>query len=312
MKIWPLMLFGLMVCAAHIHAQNESLIPADDRKEPKTLSKLVQTTQPAVRPAADALDDETPYRPETNYRFPLSLPSATPAAALLKSAAVDKTLDGARVRGYQTAPEKKQPLGAILLLPEWRGLGAEIKSEADWWAQQGFRVLVFDLYEGQLPHNRNEAARLSGQLNAEKLLPQLKAALTLAGAAQGGATTQTLKTCVMGFGIGAKFAQELAAADERPAALVLFYGELLKDPQQVGKIKALTLGIFADEDGWVTPDKIDAFKKAMTGAKLPPLTYSYRAQPGFMFNTGNPADKSNANLARQKVLDFLTRQMMAR
>jgi carboxymethylenebutenolidase len=311
MKTWPWLMSFFLAWGAYVHAQTEPVVPADDRKEPKTLSKVVTAAQPA-KPAADLLDDGSALKPETSYNPPPPLVLPTPEVSAIKTSPIQKTVDQLEVRGYLAAPGKKAPQAALLIVPEWWGLNAQIKGEAETWARQGFKVLAVDLYGGQVAKNRGEAARLMGQLKPETVLPQLKAALSLLTAnpaTTATATTTTLPVAVMGFGIGAAYAQRLAAEDPRPQALVIMQGELLKEPAELARIKAPTLGIFAGRDAWITPDKIEAFKKAMSGAKLPPQTYAFEADPGFMFNPGDPTAKGYAETARTRVFDFLKREL---
>jgi len=80
-------------------------------------------------------------------------------------------VNGAFVRsGYLAEPETEKPVGALLLVPEWWGLGPSIKGEADRLAGQGYKVLVIDLYGGQLAATRQEAARLMATVEPEKAL----------------------------------------------------------------------------------------------------------------------------------------------
>lgn len=318
---WPRMFFVFLIAAQIVRAQTTSgavITPSDDRKEPKTLSKAAGAI--AVRPVANGLDDETNYKPETSYVPDFLKP--TPSVELPKTTVIDQTVDGVAVRGLMIQMAKGQPRATLLLLPEWWGLNESIRREAEWWAHQGYRVLTVDLYEGKTAKTRGEAARLMGQLKPEAVLPELKAALTLAAkpadAPSTGTqaakpadakSTQTLKLGVLGFGIGATYAQRLAAEDPRPAALVLFYGEPVKDGELLKKITAPILAIFAGRDAWVTPDKITAFKKALTGARLPAETYSFMTLPGFMFNEGDSTDRGYIETAHQKALGFFSREL---
>lgn len=305
LKHWPRVLLILLLAAEIVRAQTGAVItPSDDRKEPKTLSKATGTAP--VRPVANTLDEETGYRAETNYRPDLAAPLVV---APLQSVAIDQAVGGVKVRGTLVRPAKEAPKAAVLILPEWWGLTPPVKREAEWWARQGFTALALDLYGGKVAATRGEAAQLMGQLKPEQVMTELKAALALLAKPAGGTTTQTLKIGVLGFGIGAVYAQRLAAEDPRPEALILFYGEPLKDAAELKKIAAPILAIYAGRDAWITPEKIAAFKKALTGARLPAETYTFMTLPGFMFNDGDSTDRGYADTAHQKALVFFSREL---
>lgn len=298
---------ALLIAGVWSYAQTEPALPSDDGKEPKTLAKMVADS-PQGLPLGAGARPETGYQPETGYRPGMIAPAATPEAQEVKSTPVKRDVGGVRVQGLLAEPPAQRPKAAVLLLPEWWGLNEAIKAEAAWWARNGYKTLAFDLYDGVAPRDRGQAARQMAGLKAETLMPKLKAALTILAEPVDKKTTASLPVAVIGFGVGGAWAQRLAAEDPRAAALVNFYGEPLRDAALLAKIKAPTLGIFAGRDAWITPEKIDAFKKGMTGAKLPPQTLSLMAPAGFMFDP-DPINRNYADTARQRALTFLNREL---
>lgn len=307
-RSWAVII-GFLIAGVWSYAQTEPSLPSDDGKEPKTLAKVVADNPQGLPLAAAAAGPETNYQPETSYRPGMAPPGQAPGAPEVRTTTVSREVGGVRVQGLLAELPSPRPKAAVLLLPEWWGLNDAIKAEASWWARNGYKALAFDLYGGPVARDRGQAARLMAGLKAETLLPRLKAALTLLAEPGDKKTTASLPVVVIGFGVGGVWAQRLAAEDPRPAALVNFYGEPLRDAALLAKIKAPALGIFAGRDAWVTPEKIDAFKKGMTGAKLPPRTLSLMAQPGFLFDSSDPVNRNYADTARQQALSFVNREV---
>lgn len=297
-------------------AKEKAGAPSDDGREPHTLSNMLTPKPVAKRTAAraeTAFQPETSYgtkassRPETNFQPSVPAP-AKKAAPQVKSSPLDKTLDGVRVRGYLVRPTRGKPSGAVLMIHEWWGLTPLIKKQADQLADHGFKVLAIDLYGGEVAKNRHEAASLMGKLEPAKALARLQAALTLLAQPEG-KNEKPLKVAVIGWSLGASYAVKLAAADPRPAAVVIYYGELIKDPAQIAKIKSPLLGFFAERDAWVTPKKVQAFKTALIKTNTDVKFHSFEIPTGFALEPKDAGEQGYADLAAGQVLTFLNQRL---
>lgn len=300
---WGVGALALLCAAVAAQQTPKPTGTSDDRKEPHTLNNLLT---PEPRPAERLVSSaETIYLPETNM---MGLTPREPAQQALdvKSGKLERTVEGVRLSGYQSRPAKGEPTAALLLVHEWWGVNAALKAQADQLANKGYQVFALDLYGGKQAENRQQAARLMSQVQPDKAQAQLKAALAMLAKGEQG---KARKVGVVGWGLGASQALRLATTDARPAALVLFYGDLLKDPAQLARINAPVLGFFCEQDEWVTPKKVQAFKDAMLGAQKAIKTYSFPTLPGFALAPQDPAQRGYAETAQETMLDFLQRHL---
>jgi carboxymethylenebutenolidase len=259
--------------------------------------------------AASAARAETSYQGETNYNARSQ--GATPGGVKVlghKSSDLGQTVNGTFARsGYLAEPETEKPVAALLLVPEWWGLSAPIKGEADRLAAQGYKVLAIDLYGGQVATTRQDAARLMATVQPDKTLARMKKDLDMLAKTEDG---RPLKVGVVGWGSGGALAWKLAAGDPRPAALVLYYSELPRDRRQAAPLACPILGIFSGRDAWVTPDKVRAFKAALKGSKATLQTFSFDVLPGFALQeTKDPTQRGYAETARTQMDQFLKRNL---
>ena len=73
--------------------------------------------------------------------------------------------DGQTANAYLAKPANPENAPAIVVIQEWWGLNAQIKTVADRLAEAGYQVLVPDLYRGKLALEENEANHLMNELN---------------------------------------------------------------------------------------------------------------------------------------------------
>jgi carboxymethylenebutenolidase len=257
-----------------------------------------------ANPVKDALTATTT---ETSFAAPL-VPFSQPHQFKITSEAFDQNLKGTRVRGFFATPKDHSPVAAILLVHEWWGLDETVRQEAEGLAREGFKVLAIDLYEGQVASGRAEAARLMRELQPQAVATLLKAAL---GVLRLSEDKRPLKIGAIGWGLGAGHALELAMDDKRLAALVVHYGEVSTDRKRIKRINCPVLGIFASQDGWVTPQQVEAFDQALAKARVEREILSFDTSPGFMLHPQNNTEKTFAETAREQELEFLKAHLIA-
>jgi carboxymethylenebutenolidase len=89
------------------------------------------------------------------------------------------------------------------------------------------------------------------------------------------------------------------------SATVIYYGLPVTDVAQLKRLRGPVLGIWAKKDGWITPDKVEAFDKALTAAGVRHTFYSFDADHAFANPTGaryNPPAAAEANALVAKFL----------
>jgi carboxymethylenebutenolidase len=301
---------GLLVWIHGPRAQTD-LSPPTSASQPLRIGDLITTDSAlTLLPVPREETATKPVNAAPAYAIPGVVIRRTPPPKLpVLNESVNETVGGARLHGYSSRPMEGTPRGTLLLVPEWWGVNSSMRGEADALAAKGFDVFVVDLYGGRSTDNRGEAARMMAQVKPEAARANLNTAMDwLTRPGQDGRPRQA---GIIGWGWGAGLALKFAIEDSRPVAVVLFYGDPVRDPAQLARLKAPVLGIFADRDGWVTPAKVADFKQALAAAGVAFNVLSYPVQPGFALSPANRQESSYGELANGEVLDFLNRQFGA-
>ena len=266
------------------------------------------------QPPQSPREVKDPASAETDYAAPGGPPSFMTSTSVrtpkIQSENVDRKIGGVQVLGYRAEPEQTAPLGAVLLVHEWWGLDESVRKEADALAGLGYKALAVDLYGGRATANRTEAAQWMDRLEEKTVLATLQAALELLEQAE--PDGRRLKIGVVGWGMGVGYALRLAMENKRPAALAIFYGEVVDAPERIAKLKCPVLGIFASRDAWVTPARVEAFDQALTAAGVEHEILSLDALPGFMLHPRDNSEEALAKIAREKLAAFLKEKLTAK
>jgi carboxymethylenebutenolidase len=225
--------------------------------------------------------DPTPPRP-TGEVFSLTLPGGESAI------------------GYVARP-KHAVTGGILVLHEYWGLNDFVKGQADALAALGYLALAVDLYSGKVATTPEEAGKLMQALD-----PGHAAAVEKAGVAWLKQNLKGKKIATLGWCAGG--GQSLLASLGSPqdvSATVIYYGMPVTDVTQLKTLRGPVLGLWAKQDGWITPDKVAAFDKALTEAGVKHSFHSFDANHAFANPTGgryNPPAAAEAYALTQKFL----------
>jgi carboxymethylenebutenolidase len=173
---------------------------------------------------------------------------------------IDFTSNGGTTQGYLATPASGKGPG-LLVIQEWWGLVGHIKKVCDRFAAEGFSALAPDMYHGKTASEPDGAGKLFMALNiaqAEKDLRGAAAALA--------AHSSTAKLGAVGFCMGGQLALFAATLNPSVGATVNFYGIHPNVKPDYSKLSGPVLGLFAEKDGFVTPqvakDTDAAIKKA--------------------------------------------------
>lgn len=202
---------------------------------------------------------------------------------------------------YLAEPKSDGKKPALILIHEWWGLTDHIKDIANRWAKEGYVTLAVDLYDGVTTKDANEAGKRMQGLDAKKALQKLNAAVSELQARK-----DVGKIGVTGFCMGGTFAMLLACNTPVIKAAAPFYG----DPPSADELKELQapmLFIGADQDGWITMDKMNALKKALGGKVDLKIHHAGHA----FFNDTRPDayDKKAAQEAWKQVTEFFKKTL---
>jgi carboxymethylenebutenolidase len=209
--------------------------------------------------------------------------------------------DGGRTRGYLATAGRGRP--GIVVIQEWWGLNDQICGVADRFARAGYNALAPDLYKGRLTSEPDEANHLMSGLDFADATHQ-----DVRGAARH-LHGESSRVAVMGFCMGG--ALTIAALVHVPelAAGVCFYGIPDKNFADPAKIRVPFQGHFANRDDWCTPAAVDELERVLKGTGIRYEIYRYDAAHAFANERSAAYDVAAANLAWQRMEQFLKREL---
>jgi len=195
---------------------------------------------------------------------------------------VDFPSNGHSAKGYLATPASGKGPG-VLVIQEWWGLVGHIKNVCDRFAAAGFSALAPDLYHGQTATEPDAAGKLFMALNIGQAEKDLRGAATYLAQ-----HSSTARLGAVGFCMGGQLALFAGTLNPTVGAVVNFYGIHPNVKPDYSKLSGPVLGLFAEKDGFVTPqvarDTDAAIKKA---GKTSEITIYPNVDHGF-FNDDRP------------------------
>jgi carboxymethylenebutenolidase len=215
-----------------------------------------------------------------------------------------KRPDGKTCPGYLATPKAGSGAPGFVCILEWWGLNDQIKKTAERLAEAGYRALVPDLYRGKIAKAADEASHMMANLNFPDAAEQ-----DIRGAVQY-LKQSPKKVAVGGFCMGGALTILSAVRVPEMDAGACFYGIPDLPVTEFKKIKIPLTCHFANQDGWITPAKVNDFEAALKQSKSQFEIYRYDAQHAFM-NEARPEvyDAASAKLAWDRTLTFLKKAL---
>ncbi len=203
-------------------------------------------------------------------RFALLLASAFLIGAPAAMAGETVTYkDGpATLEGYVAhATRPNAPI--VMIVHQWKGLGAYEKSRADMLAKQGYTAFAVDMYgQGIRPQDPKDAGAMAGKYKGDSALARqrMTAALNYAKTIPNADAT---RIAVIGYCFGGTMALELARSGADIKSVVSFHGGLASPApvNQAGIIKAAIAIHHGADDPHVPPAEVRGFEAEMKAAK---------------------------------------------
>jgi carboxymethylenebutenolidase len=220
-----------------------------------------------------------------------SLSAALAAAALAGSATVASAVStqegrmvsyearGEKIQGYLVRPMAAGMYPGVVVIHEWWGLNNQIKGVAERLAEQGYVVIVPDLYRGKVPTDAGLAHELMRGLNENWAVDVIQGAVQYLRDQEAKEARrpagQAMPVGTLGFCMGGRLS---LAAGLKPAdiqAVAMFYGSVETDKKALAPLAVPLLGIFGNEDRGIPLDQIKAFEAALkdAGKKASILVY---------------------------------------
>ncbi len=213
-----------------------------------------------------------------------------------------KTDYGTAFNAYVAGPQDAD-VGIVLAHDRW-GLSSEAKSWADRLAQQGYRVVVADLYDGRRVRDELMTREVMAQTDPEWVIAGLNGSLNYLKKRQ-------RKVALMGWGYGARFLYQVASDDNADIdALIAFYALPSGAQQNLDGIDVPMLGVFGRRDRTLSAEKVDKFQQVMLRLRKILDVVSVNADAGFV-NPQNATFQADAsNEAWEATQAFLKRYLI--
>lgn len=208
--------------------------------------------------------------------------------------------NGGNTSGYLATPSSGTGPG-VLVIQEWWGLVDHIKRVCDRFASEGFSALAPDMYHGKTASEPDEAGKLFMALNIAQAEKDLRGAAKVLAE-----HSSTAKIGVVGFCMGGQLALFAATLNTNVGACVDFYGIHPNVKPDYGKLSGPVLGLFAEKDGFVTPQTARDLDAAIKRAGKQSEIHIYPGVDHAFFNDDNAGayNKPAAEDAWKRTLNF--------
>jgi carboxymethylenebutenolidase len=197
---------------------------------------------------------------------------------------VEFAADGHSGEGHLAVPASGTGQ-AIVVVQEWWGIDAHMRSVVERFAEAGFVTIAPDLYHGTTASSPDEAGRLLMELDVDRAEREIAAAAAFA-LARPECTSKTFG--IVGFCMGGALAQYTATKNERTGAAVSFYGGFKKVTPDWERLRAPLLLIYAGKDRGVPADSGHELAKRLRAAGRDVEVVVYPEADHAFFNDTKP------------------------
>lgn len=240
-------------------------------------------------------------------RFPSGVPMPSMTDASVDPYAKTRVSKEALVEGLLFGPQEKGPFPGLVLLHEAWGLTAQIKDLGSRLAQEGYVVLIPNLYSrqgGMVTANEEIADALAARVKETDLLQDISSCCEFLNTRD-----QAMRNIhgVVGFGLGGSLAMRFACQRKRLRAAVVFYGTPPDPPTVLNALVCPFLYHQAGVDARVPADSVESLRQAAKASGKPVDIRTYAGTPHAFMNEARP-DRYRpeaANEAWEATIQFL-------
>ncbi|MEP1033276.1 alpha/beta fold hydrolase [Ekhidna sp.] len=199
---------------------------------------------------------------------------------------------------YYTSEEKSDAV--VLLFHDWFGVSDLSYEMADRISEAGMDVVIMDLYKGKSAKTNQEAGGLMNSIDQANMWEYIDEVLKIAG-------KKHENIFIWGFSLGTIPASQTAIKNnEIVDGMILFYGNVTQDQEQIAKITFPTLMVMGAKDN---PDGAINFfnnvNKASGTARLFIYPNARHAFAQKLFNAGGNYDEAAKEASLEVAFRFL-------
>ena len=219
------------------------------------------------------------------------------------------TVDGHVVQGYLAVPEmEKGSTPGIIVIHEWWGLNDNIRAMARRFAGEGYAALAVDLYDGKVASNPDSAyALMKASMNhANANIENLKQAYSYLAD-----SVMATKIGVIGWCFGGGWSLRTALAmPDKVDATVIYYGQLVTDPDQLKTLQMPIAAFFGGLDKSIPEQTIHKFESTLDSlGKSVQVKIYPDANHAFANPSGTRYNPEAAKDAWKLTLDFFSKNL---
>jgi carboxymethylenebutenolidase len=224
-----------------------------------------------------------------------------------KGRMIDFNVGDRKAQGYIVESSGSGVRPGLIVVHEWWGLNDHIKDIADRFADEGFVVLAPDLYDGKVAKDPDEAGKLMQGLDQNRAIETLNGAVDHLKSQE---QVNPDAIGVTGFCMGGTFALLLPCYNKSIKAAAPFYGDVPSE-DVLKNLSAPVLFIGAENDPWITRDKMERLKAALTKLNKEGEVKVYSGVGHAFFNDTRPEayDREAANDAWESVNRFFSEKL---
>ncbi|HET6516938.1 MAG TPA: PQQ-dependent sugar dehydrogenase [Nitrosopumilaceae archaeon] len=206
-----------------------------------------------------------------------------------------------KTQGYLARPTSEGKFPGIVMIHEWWGLNENIKDMAEKLASHGYVVLAVDLYNGKVATTSDEARQLIGSFDSNEGIKNMNSAATFLTE-----NYDSEKLGSIGWCFGGGQSLNLALNNDNMDATVMYYGQIITESEQLSSIEWPILGIFAELDNGIPPEKVREFESALNDLEISNEIHIYSGvDHAFANPSGDRYAPDESKDAWQKTLEFL-------
>jgi len=236
---------------------------------------------------------------------------AEPARAVISERMPYAEVGEELVYGYFVAPSDMfEPLPAVIMIHEWKGLNDNIRAMADRLAGEGYIVLAVDLYGGKTATTSAEARELmlSVTEDPEAANDNIRSAFKFVSETAGAP-----KVATVGWRFGGTWSLNAAMLfPDKLDATVIYYAHVSADEDKLRPVNSPILGLYAGKDISIKAQSVEAFGAALERLRKDHEIHVYEGvSQTFADPTSDNHDAVAAIDAWRRMLEFLGRHLSA-
>lgn len=204
----------------------------------------------------------------------------------IKEENVAYTSDSVSMTGFvaynESIPDKRP---VVLVIHEWWGLNDYAKGRARQLAALGYLAMAVDMYgEGKTGEDPETAGKLAMPFYKDPVMAKARFDAALAKIKTYPAA-DTTRIAAIGYCFGGTMALNMARLGEDLKGVVSFHGGLTGPPADKTLLKANILVCHGEDDKFVKPEEVAAFKAEMDSIGA---SYIFKSYPGATHAFSNP------------------------